>query len=84
MTQLTIRGVDEELQNALRAEAGRRNSSVNRTVLAFLRDALGLGSNKEQLYHDLDHLAGTWTAEDEAEFAQHLAAQRVIDEELWR
>lgn len=84
MTQLTIRGVDEHLHEALREEAARRNTSINRTVLDFLRQALGLNGEGGPPYHDLDHLAGRWTAEDEAEFMEHLAAQSVIDEELWK
>jgi hypothetical protein len=35
-------------------------------------------------YHDLDHLAGTWSEEEFAEFEEHLSAQRSIDEDLWR
>jgi hypothetical protein len=31
----------------------------------------------------IDALAGTWSAEEAAEFDAHLAAQRRIDPELW-
>lgn len=36
-----------------------------------------------ELHHDLDHLAGTWSDEEAAEFDAALAEQRKIDPELW-
>ena len=35
------------------------------------------------LYHDLDALAGSWTALEASEFDKALAEQRRIDEDLW-
>ncbi len=48
----------------------------------------GLLSLKQQLhsqpvYHDLDALAGTWTAQQADEFLGTLADFSKIDEELW-
>ena len=87
MKQLTVRGVDSNLLQLLKNEAARRGLSVNRYVLSILREALGLdegGPRAPVEYNDLDHLAGTWTERDFEEFARHLAAQRSIDEDLWR
>ena len=39
---------------------------------------------RDGLHHDLDHLAGSWSADEAAEFDKDLAAQRKIDQELWR
>jgi len=36
-----------------------------------------------QYHDDLDHLAGTWSDEEAAEFDAALAEQRKIDPELW-
>ena len=87
MKQLTIRGIGIELHNALRSEARGRGLSMNRHVLSILRRAVGqadkLGQSEVE-YHDLDHLAGTWTQQESEDFAKQLAAQRPIDEELWR
>ena len=86
MKQLTIRGVDSKLHDHLKAEADRRGLSINRYVLSVLRDALGIDNRDQRTpvqYHDLDHLAGTWTQADAAAFEHQLAAQRSIDEELW-
>lgn len=84
MTQLTIRGVDERLHDALREEAARRNTSINRTVLSFLRQALGLNGEGGPPYHDLDKYAGRWSEEDYQEFQAFLAEHDKTDEELWR
>jgi hypothetical protein len=85
MTQLTVRDVDERLGEALKREADARGMSVNRLVLQLLRESLGLAPSSElAAYTDLDHLAGTWSAEDAAEFERRLAGQRSIDESLWR
>lgn len=35
------------------------------------------------IYHDLDNLAGTWTAEDEAIFTSAIQPLEAIDPELW-
>jgi len=86
MKQLTIRGVNNDLHNALKAEAAKRGLSVNRVILTLLREAVGLTNSSRQgcvVYDDLDHLAGTWTEEETAEFQSQLAAQRVIDERSW-
>jgi hypothetical protein len=85
MTQLTIRGVDERLGDALKREAKRRGDSVNRLVLELLREGVGQSPGQAPaIYTDLDHLAGTWSEEDAAEFSRYLTPQRAIDEELWR
>jgi plasmid stability protein len=86
MKQLTIRGIDSRLDHHLKQEAERRGQSVNRYVLSILRTAAGEnpGSQSSVRYDDLDHLAGTWTEEEFVEFEQLLAAQRSIDEDLWR
>ena len=85
MAQLTVRGVDDAMKHALEQEAGRRNTSVNRLVVAILRQALGLAAGPRRAqHHDLDHLAGTWTPKRAKDFDLAVAEQRGIDEDLWR
>lgn len=45
MKQLTLRGVDKELDRRLKHLAERENLSLNQTVLLLLRKATGLESN---------------------------------------
>ncbi|MCP5110645.1 MAG: hypothetical protein GY953_07400 [bacterium] len=35
-------------------------------------------------YHDLDHLFGSWSKSEAAEFDEALREQRSIDEEMWK
>ena len=45
---------------------------------------LNRSPNRRTRHHDLDELAGTWSAEEAAEFDEALAAQRRIDPGVWR
>jgi plasmid stability protein len=86
MKQLTIRGVDDKLHHALRSRAEQEGLSVNRYVLALLKESLGLASGRaleDVEYDDLDHLIGSWTQEAYEEFSDLLQDQRQIDPELW-
>ena len=87
MYQLTIRGFDEELERRVRQLASREGISLNRAVLRLLRRGAGLGesNDKPEIVGDsLDHLIGTWTAEEAAEMDRVLEDFSRIDEEMWR
>ena len=87
MTQLTIRGIDNELRAKLDDEALRRRLSLNRCVVAILAESLGVvpkTHEEDVLFTDLDHLAGTWSEDEASAFDASLAEQRQVDEELWR
>lgn len=86
MKQLTIRGVDDKLHTILRNKANQQGMSMNRYLLHLIKDSVGLingGLLNEQVFDDLDELAGTWTQADFEEFEANLHEQRQIDEELW-
>jgi hypothetical protein len=87
MKQLTVRGVNDDLHNALKEEADRRGTSMNRVVLSLLKEAMGVSNGNgryQSIFNDLDHLAGTWSAEEAKMIEQELNHQRTIDEDLWR
>ena len=73
-TQITLRNVDPELSQRLRAISTERGESLNSTVLRLLKDAVGLDARRERLRRYV-----TWTADDLSEFADALRAQRVVD-----
>ncbi len=78
MKQLTVRGVSDELGRRLEALGREKGKSVNRLVLEILESALGVDERRRRLER-----YETWTDEQKAAFDEALAAQRVIDEELW-
>ena len=87
MHQLTIRGFDEELERRIRQLASREGISLNRAVPRLLRRGAGLGESydkPETVGDSLDHLIGTWTAEEAAEIDRALEDFSRIDEETWR
>ena len=77
----TTSGVPPEVHRALRTRAERERRSLNEVALDALRQGAGL-ADAPRTYHDLDHLAGTWV--EDPEFDAAIAAQDVIDEDLWR
>jgi hypothetical protein len=82
---ITIRGIDPELEKSLRSSARENADSMNTTILKLLRKALGLDKPMPfPEYHDLDDLAGTWSKEDEEEFNRVQKELSEIDEELWK
>lgn len=86
MSQLTVRGVGDKLHQRLKQEANKQGISLNRYLLKIIREAAGVipPDRRKKEYHDLDHLAGTWSEEEYEEFQQNLARQRQIDDELWK
>lgn len=80
---MTVRGVPADVARALKAEARRRGTSLNQTVVDLLRRALGLDA-AAPYDNGLGALAGTWSAEELAEFGQAIAGFEVVDDEIWR
>ncbi len=85
MKAITLRNLPPQLGKRLEEQAAATGSSLNKTVIRLLLKVTGLAGREpdEKRFHDLDHLAGTWTREEAAEFDQALAHQRRIDPELW-
>lgn len=88
VAQVTLRGVDAAMRGALVAEARRRGLSLNRTLLALVREAVGLDGGREagrrRTFDDLDHLAGTWDAAETKRILKEAARHRCVDAEIWR
>lgn len=85
MSTMTLRGIDEQIAAALKERAQKENTSVNTVMLKMIKEALGLEKKKRNmLYDDLDHLAGTWSERDAAEFENAVAVFGTIDEDIWK
>ena len=82
---INLQGVDKSLVQQLREQAAQRNISLDTLVLDLVR--LGLTTSQSQsqpqTYHDLDDLAGTWSAQDAESFERVVADFEKIDERLW-
>lgn len=85
MKQLTIRGIDDSLEQSLRALAQRQGTSLNRAALQLLRRGAGLDESQEAptVGRSLDAFIGTWSSEQAEEMETALAVFEQIDEALW-
>lgn len=86
MKQLTIRGFDEELARKIHRLARREGLSLNQAVLKLLRKGAGLEAKEEVdiVGSSLDHLIGTWSAEEAEAIERAVADFEEIDESMWK
>lgn len=87
MKQLTLREFDKTLERRLREVARMRRLSLNQAALALLREGAGLAETERRantVGDSLDHLIGTWSAEDERDFLSAIAELEAVDPSLWR
>ncbi len=86
MKALTLRNLPPDLVRFISRKAKAERTSLNRTVIGLLEDCVAgpKSAGIKSLNHDLDHLAGKWTAEEASAFDAALASQRQVDPELWK
>ena len=87
VNQLTVRGFDDELAERIQRLAKRDGTSLNQAALKLLRKGAGLadpGQGPDTVGSSLDHLIGTWSADEAAELDAALEEFEVIDEAAWR
>ena len=83
MKTLSLRGIDEEMEKALKKEAQRAKTSINTTILNLIRESIGL-RKRAKIYQDLDELAGTWNEKDEEMFKENTQFFDRINKEIWK
>ena len=77
---MTIRGIEPDLDRAIKARAIKENLSVNLWVLRTLKQAAGI--DKKPLftkYDDLDALAGGWDKKATESFLETISVFKQID-----
>lgn len=80
MPNLSLRGLDATTLARIRSVARRRRVSVNRLIVETLRQQY---AQREQVYHDLDSLKGSWSKKEADAFEASIAPLSKIDTELW-
>ena len=81
-SSFNLRGIPEEVMTLLKREAKRLRTSVNVLILKMIERGLGF-SCKKSAYHDLDHLAGSWSSAEEKIFEENTKQFEKIDKDLW-
>jgi len=86
MSSLSIRGLEPADLSALKQLASQENGSINTLVLRLINQGLGKTQIKptQRRYDDLDALAGSWSAQEAAEFASAAAVFDAVDPALWK
>jgi hypothetical protein len=82
-SNFNLRGIPSDVMDLLKKEAKRLHISVNTLVIKMIERGLGL-THKRITHHDLDHLAGSWSAQEEKEFKENTQSFEQIDKELWQ
>ncbi len=81
MKPITLRNLPDHIARRIIERSRQTGASLNKTVIEMLCES---GSAKKtRLHHDLDHLAGAWTAQEAHELDRLMETQRVIDPDLW-
>ena len=87
MKQLTVRGFDDELAEAIRQLARRDGTSLNQAALKLLRRGAGLPDGQgdgRNIGSALDDLFGSWSQEEAEAFDASLEVFETVDESTWR
>jgi len=85
MAQITLRGMDPEVEKAIRRMSRRSGKSLNRIILDMIYQYKGFmkGSSGPQA-NSLRKLVGGWSDDDASEFLESIKSCEQIDEEMWR
>ena len=86
MKQITVRGIDPALSDAVQRLAERDGVSLNKAALKLLRQGAGLPqlTPTSVVGNSLDHFFGTWTAEDVAIMNEAEKYMDRVDEDAWQ
>lgn len=85
MAQITLRGMDPEIERDIRRIARKRGKSLNRVILDIIYEKSSYKKSRKISPADsLRTLAGGWSEKDAAEFLESIKSSERIDEEMWR
>lgn len=85
MSNFNLRNIAPKVMSLLKKKASEKKISVNSLLIQIIEQSLGfVHPTKKVVFHDLDHLAGTWDDKDEKAFNDNTKAFEKIDEDLWQ
>ena len=85
-TSITIKNVDESINNWIIEQARKRGLSAETIILETIRKEIRAENKPVSLptYHDLDSLAGTWDEKQAQEFFATTNDFGKVEQELWK
>ena len=84
--QLTVRGYDDELSDAIHSLARREGISLNKAALRLLRKGAGITDGErspDAIGSSLDDLFGAWTRAEAESLDNALEVFETVDESAW-
>ena len=84
MAQITLRGMDPEMEQEIRRLAQESGRSLSHTILDIVYEYAGFKRKvKRPPAHSLRKLAGGWSEKDAAEFLESIRSCERIDDQVW-
>jgi hypothetical protein len=85
MKAVTIRGVDADVAEKLKAYAKTQGKSINQEILDIIKTGVGLKKDKtySREYDDLDGLFGRWSEDEFNDISARIDQERQIDPAIW-
>ncbi|MBW1779011.1 MAG: toxin-antitoxin system HicB family antitoxin [Deltaproteobacteria bacterium] len=85
MGQITLRGLDPDLEQKIRNEAKREGKSINKFIADVISRSDPFRQNKKPpKARSLKALAGGWSAQEADQFFKTIQRLEKIDEDLWK
>ena len=81
MQQITIRGIDAEIEKEIRKIAQQHGKSINQVIKEIIHKEF---KGREAPASSLKELAGGWDRDEANEFERAIASCEQIDEGMWK
>lgn len=83
-SNFNLRNIAPQVMELLKKKAREKKISINSLLVQIIEQSLGFSlPAKKVIFHDLDHLAGTWSNKEKKEFDDNIKSFEKIDEDLW-
>ena len=85
MSQITLRGLDAEMEDKIRKMASNSGKSLNRVIIDMIYEHTGFKKKGNKApAESLRNLAGGWNKKDALLFHEAIKSSEQIDEEMWK
>jgi hypothetical protein len=85
MSQITLRGIDNETEKKIRREAKKKGKSLNKVILEMIAHRGASKKGKKELpANSLRKLAGGWSQKEADKFLESIKSCEQIDEAMWK
>ncbi len=82
MGQITLRGIEPEIEQKIRQMAKEKHQSLNAILSEIIRQKFKKG-NQRLGADSLRSLAGGWTKQEASDFQKAIEQCEQVDEEMW-